>query len=108
MRDVIKQFGTYKALQIVGFCQVWRMIGKPPVDVLAADLRRTMEEQGISKSAAYRYVGYLREWNEQLGRGPDRLESLLDEVAGIFDQAQEESVNEEKPISSQVGKVVLG
>jgi hypothetical protein len=95
MREVVKQFGPFKSLQVVGFCLLWRKMGRPKVDGLSAGMRQYMAENGVGKSAAYTYLGELRAWNTSLGRLPEEAEGLLEAVAGVFDLDEEEPVREE-------------
>ena len=73
MRDVVKRFGSWKSLSVVGFCHCWRMLGRPKVDVLSRDLRDTLGDLGISKSAAYSYLKQLRQKLEKDAAAPRYL-----------------------------------
>lgn len=89
-RDVVKRFGMSRALPLIGFCTLWRSLGSPPMESLSNEIRASLEEQGLSKSAAYRYIGNLKEWNVELGRSPEELDELAAQVAGVFDVPEEE------------------
>jgi hypothetical protein len=108
MRAVVKQFGPFKSLQVVGFCLLWRKMGRPKVDGLSAGMRQYMAENGVGKSAAYTYLGELRAWNTSLARSPEQVEELLEAVAGVFDLDEEEAgTPEAKAVLSTSRKTVI-
>lgn len=100
----IKRFGAIRGLQVMGFCALWVKLGSPTLERLSAEVRAEMERQGLSTSAAYRYIRYLRAWNEELGRDPDDLDALARLVSGIPEEPEKTT---QEPIAA-VGKPVLG
>lgn len=92
-QDVIGRFGWNRAMQIIGFCLMWRAAGCPDLETLKAQIREQFAQQGLSKSAAYRYIGELREWADELGWDADRLGGLALQVAKVFDVEDEARVS---------------
>jgi len=88
-RDVFKRFGVLRGLQVMGFCALWRIIGKPELDVLTADVRAKFGEEGLKKSAVYNYVNQLKDWNSDLGGDPQRVEGLVLILAKMPDEEPE-------------------
>lgn len=88
--EVIKRFGMLRTFELVGFCQLWRSMGRPCLRKLQTEVRMELERQGLSTSAAYRYIRELKRWNEELGREPDQVDDLAGLVAAIFDVEEEE------------------
>jgi len=99
---VVKRWGIGRALQLVGFCHMWRLVGSPSADELTGIVRQKFSELGMQKSTAYRYMGHLREWNAELGRDPDQVQALMAEIAAVFDVPQEE----ETPTSKKLEPVI--
>ncbi len=91
-KDFFKRFGMVHGLPVLGFLNVWHAVGEPPLDPLSVAIREHLGELGVTKSAAYRYVASMRQWNADLGREPEQLDALAHEVVMAFLQPEENSV----------------
>ncbi len=83
-RQVMEFCGTVRGLQVVGFCRLWAKLDNRPL----REIVEQIEEAGLSRSGAYRYVQSLQQLRDHLaekGRDPGTVEDLAHKISALGD-----------------------
>lgn len=97
VKDVFARFGVLHGLQVMGFCLLWNSIGRPNLEMLRRDVQEKLGEAGLKRAAAFKYVKQMKAWNADLGRDPDQVEELLEQVWELGAGALRELEPEKSP-----------
>lgn len=82
MTELFKFFGTYRALQLVGWATLWGIQGVQN----SPEFREKLKERGVSRSVVYRASMDLRrfkDWVEFRVGHPVTMEELLEDLKEV-------------------------